>query len=169
MRPEALLLALLAAHAPVDRAWAGGLDGRTVLIRAETWDDPSAPYLQSRDYAGAVGAGVEFGVEWEGSLGLAVVPVDVDVSDGRIDLDYARALGEGRFTQAEFNGYVLSFPVECTLLLGAELDLAATTGSLRKAKVIVEPQALRIDLGGLPHGPGDRLGVLLDVADCPIS
>lgn len=163
MRLEALLL-LLAAP-----AWAGGLDGRTVLIRVEAWDDPAAPYLVSRDYAGEVGAGVEFGVEWEGSLALAVVPVDVDVADGRIDLDYARAEGEGLIAKAEFNGYVLTFPVECTLLLGAELDLAATTGALKGARLSLEPQALRIDLAGLAHGPKDTLGVALDVADCPIS
>lgn len=166
MRPELLALALaLPLASPVA---AEGLEGRTVLFRVETWDDPAAPLLVSRDYVAAVGAGPEFDVAIQASGGLVVVPATIDLAASRLDLSFAD-LAPGAFAAAAFNGYVLTFPVECTLLTGAALDPAATTLPLTAADVAVEPQALRVNVAGRAYGPGDRIGLTLDVTDCPLS
>lgn len=165
MRPDALalLLALLAGPAGAD-----GLEGRTVLIRVETWNDPKAPLLESRDYVAEVGPGPEFGVTFEGSFGFGVVPVIIDLGARRIDFSYA-GNAPGFFAQTRFNGYVLTFPVECTLFTGAALDGAATTLGLTEDDLTVTPQSLEIDVSGLAYGPEDRIGVTLDVTDCTLS
>ena len=160
MRPEALALLLLASP-----AMAEGLDGRAVLFRAEVLDAVGSAVFASSDYAGRVGAGPEFGMLAEATAGFAVVPVTVDLAADRIDLSYAGTV-PGAFTAAPFNGYVLTFPAECTLLTGAAVDAAATTLPLTDAALTVEPQALRIDVAGLRHGPADRIGIRLTVTDC---
>lgn len=132
----------------------------------ETWDDPEAPTLVSRDYAAVVGEGAEFGLLPDAGGGLVVADAVVDLGDGRVDVTMR---GAGRFAEAAFNGYVLTFPVTCTLLLGAAIDEGATTLPLAPDALTVTPQALRIGVAGLPYGPGDRVGVTLEVADCPLS
>ena len=160
MRPEAALLSLLASPVMAD-----GLDGRAVLFRAEVLDASGAPTFAGSDYVGRVGKGPEFGMVLEGDAFMAVVPVIIDVAAFRIDFSYEDTV-PGFFVEAPFNGYVLTFPVECTLLKGAAIDPAATTLPLTDANLTVEPQALRIDLSGLAHGPSDRIGVTLAVTDC---
>lgn len=145
-----------------------GLDGRTVLMRGETWDDPAAPYLRSSDYVGEVGKGPEFGFAPETGGGLVVVPVTIDLAEDRVLFSY-EGTGGGVFTEAAFNGYVLTFPVECTLLAGVSIDPAATTLPLKPSDVTVEPQALRVNVAGMAYGPKDRIGLRLDVTDCPVS
>lgn len=145
-----------------------GLEGRTVLMRGETWDDPAAPYLRSSDYVGEVGPGPEFGFVPEAQGGLVVVAVTIDLSEDRVLLSYEGTPG-GAFAEAKFNGYVLTFPVECTLLAGASIDPAATTLPLKPSDVTVEPQALRVNVAGLAYSPSDRIGLRLDVTDCPVS
>ncbi len=166
MRPDALLLAALGALPSA--LTAQGLEGRTVLMRGETWDDPAAPYLVSSDYVGEVGEGPEFGFIPETNGTMIVVPVTIDLGPDRVSFSYEGTKG-GTFTQARFNGYVLTFPVECTLLEGARLDLAGTTPALAKAEVKVGPRGLRVDVAGLTYTPRDRIELLLDVTDCPIS
>lgn len=158
-----LLLALLAGPAA-----AQGLEGRTVLMRGEAWDDPDAPVMRSRDYVGVVGEGPEFGFEVEVQNALAVVPVTIDLSADRVDLSYEGTPG-GVFAVARFNGYVLTFPVECTLLEGAKIDPATTTLPLGPDALKVGPRELRVNVSGLAYGPRDRIGLLLDVTDCPVS
>lgn len=167
-RPEALAaLAALLLAAPVA---AQGLDGRTVLFRAETWDDPDAPYLRGSDYVGRVGKGPEFGMVRElnpdGSLG--VVPVVIDVADGRVDFSYPGQL-PSEFYEAAFNGYVLTFPTECTLIRGARIDPGATTLPLEDTDLILTPQSLSLNVAGHPFDETTRIGVVIDVGDCPIS
>lgn len=137
-----------------------------MLMRGETWDDPAKPILRSSDYVGRVGPGSEFAFAPEAEGGLVVVPVSIDLGPDRVDLTYASA---GAFATARFNGYVLTFPVECTLLDGARIDRAATTLALKADDVTVGPQELRVNVADLSYAPGDRIGLLLDVTDCPIS
>lgn len=169
MRPEgALLLLLLAGAASAQEIDGRGLDGRTVLMRSETWDDPEKPFLRSSDYVGVVGKGPEFGFAVETMGNLFVVPVTIDLGPDRVAFSYEASAG-GTFVDARFNGYVLTFPVECTLLEGASIDEAATTLPVTDAHVAVGPQELRLDLAGLRYRPSDRVVLRLDVADCPIS
>lgn len=170
MRPDAALVAVLVAAllALPSALAAQGLEGRTVLMRGETWDNPAIPYLLSSDYVGLVGEGPEFGFIPETNGNMYVVPVTIDLGPDRVAFSYEGTKG-GTFTQAQFNGYVLSFPVECTLLEGARLDLAATSPALAKAEVKVGPRELRVDVAGLTYTARDRIELLLDVTDCPIS
>jgi hypothetical protein len=165
LRPEVLLLALALASP----AAAQGLEGRTVLIRPETWDDPAAPYVEGRDYVARVGEGPEIDVLTEWTGGLVVVPVTIDLSDSRIDIVFPPETLPGVFAEAAFNGYVLTFPTDCAVIEGAAIDPEATTLALGPEDLIVEPTGLRLHVGGRAHGPGSRVGLLIDVGDCAIS
>ena len=149
-------------------AQAEGLMGRTVIFNAATWDDPAAPYLVGSDYGAVVGEGPEFGMAAEAGGGLSVVPVLIDVSAGRIDFSYP-GIAPGQFFDAAFNGYVLRFPTECVLIAGASVDMAATTLPIDDSALILTPQSLSLNVAGLAFGPDTRIGVTLEVMDCPLS
>lgn len=163
MRGLAALLTLLPAVAAAD-----GLTGRTVIFNAAAWDDPAAPYLVGRDYGGVVGEGPEFGMLREVQGNLGVVPVLIDVGAGRIDFSYP-GVEPGQFAQAAFNGYTLRFPTDCVLIAGAAIDPAATTLDLGPEALILAPQSLSLNVAGLAFGPDTRIGVTLEVLDCPMS
>jgi len=161
-------VALLAALVWPLAAGAEGLDGRTVLFNAASWDDPAAPYLVSSDYGGVVGEGPEFGMVRETGNGLGVVPVVIDVSAGRIDFTYPKVV-EGQFAVAVFNGYLLRFPTDCVLIASAAIDRAVTTLPLKDSDLILTPQSLSLNVAGQDYGPETRIGVVLEVMDCPVS
>lgn len=165
MRPEpaALALALLCSAAAAE-----GLEGRTVLFRVESWDDPAAPYLVSSDYAGVVGPGPEFGMVREHGAGLAVVPVTIDVSEGRIDFTYP-GQEPSQFAAARFNGYVLTFPASCTVVAGAAVDPVTTTLPLAPDALTITPRGLSLNVAGLAFDATTTIGLLVDVTDCPMS
>lgn len=163
MRLAAVWLALLPAAAAAD-----GLTGRTVIFNAAAWDDPAAPYLVGSDYGGVVGDGPEFGMLREVQGNLGVVPVLIDVGPGRIDFSYP-GVEPGAFAEAAFNGYTLRFPTECVLIAGAAVDPAATTLPIDDSALIVTPQSLSLNVAGLDFGPDTRIGVTLEVLDCPLS
>jgi hypothetical protein len=155
------LVALLAN--PVQ---AGTLEGRLVTFTVETWDDREAPLLQAQGRTVTVGDGVEFGLEPEGLTGgLDVVPVTVEIGPSRIELSYPR--GIGRFYDSRFNGYVLRFETECALFENVAIDPAATT--MQVTEIWAETGALYINVSGLGYGPGAKLALDLEVADCPLS
>lgn len=160
------LLAALVLIAPVARA--GTLEGRTVTFTVMTWDDPAQPYLQAKGRTVTVGEGVEFGLEPEGHLGgLDVVPVTVEIAPQRIELTYPR--GAGWFYEAQFNGYVLRFETECALFRGVRIDPEFTTMQISEADIFTEAGALYINTSGREYGADIRLGLDIDVGDCPIS
>ncbi len=165
MRPEPLALALSLI---CGAAAAEGLDGRTVLFRVESWDDPAAPYLVGSDYAGVVGPGPEFGMIRERGEGLAVVPVTIDVSEGRIDFSYP-GQSPSQFAPSRFNGYVLTFPATCTVVAGAAVDKATTTLALPPDALTNTPQGLTLNIAGLPFDADTTIGLMVDVTDCPMS
>ncbi|WP_124085398.1 hypothetical protein [Pseudogemmobacter humi] len=149
-------------------AAAGTLEGRTVTFTVMTWDDPAQPYLQARGRTVTVGDGVEFGLEPEGFLsGLDVVPVTVEIAPQRIELSYPR--GGGRFYEAQFNGYVLRFETECALFRAVRIDPEFTTMQIQDEDIFTEAGALYINTSGREYGPEVRLGLDIDVGDCPIS
>lgn len=160
----ALTGAVLAGPAQAE----AGLLGRSVVFSVETWDDPSAPFLQSSAYRAVVGPGPEFGLAPETNGDLYVVPVLIDISDDRIDISF-KNIPAGTFFDAAFNGYVLTFETDCVLFESAILDDKATTLPVTKDAVEVTPQAVRVNVTGLSHTPESTIGVRLDVQDCPLS
>lgn len=159
---------LLVAGPVVAQDRAVTLLGRSVVFNVATWDDPAAPYLVSRDYRAKAGDGPEFGMVAEGQSGLDVVPVLVDIGADRIDLSYPGQM-PGEFTPAAFNGYVMTFSSECTLITAARIDPAATTLPLTDNDLIVAPQSLSVNVQGHAFDKHTTIGILVGVADCPIS
>lgn len=147
---------------------AQGMEGRTVLFHTETWDDQAHPDLVGSDYVGRVGKGPEFGMVAEGNDFLQVVPVVIDVSETRIDFAYP-GQPPGQFHVAAFNGYVLTFPAECTVITGARIDPAATTLAIDDSALILTPQSLMLNVQGQEYDADTRIGVLIEVGDCPMS
>lgn len=145
-----------------------GLIGRDVVFTVVTYDDPAAPYLVSRDYIARVADGPEFGMVREGTPGLDVVPVLIDVDARQITFDYS-VTGAGFFFEAKFNGYVLEFLTDCVLITGAKINKAATTLPLTQAALLIKPSSLGIDVAGFKHTPMDRIVIDVDVADCPLG
>lgn len=163
-RPKfALVLALLPGAVA-----AQGMEGRTVLFHTETWDDPDFPDLVGSDYVGQVGSGPEFGMVAEGNGLLQVVPVQIDVSETRIDFAYPGQLA-GQFHVAAFNGYVLTFPAECTVITGARIDPKVTTLAIDDSALTLTPQSLMLNVQGQPYDATTRIGILIEVGDCPMS
>jgi hypothetical protein len=156
MRRLFLLLALLTATP----APGGTLEGRLVTMNVLTWDDPAAPLFESEGVTVKVGQGVEFGLGPEGhALGFDVVPVQVEITPGRIELSYPEA--QGNFWPAAFNGYVLHFKGDCVVFTEAQID--------RPEAVYRSGNALYINVSGLDYGPKAKLALDLAVTDCPIS
>ena len=146
----------------------GGLSGRSVVFSVLTYDTPATPLFIGRNYAAKVVPGPEFGLVREGTSDFEVVPVVVDLSDQRIDLSYVHT-PPGQFASATFNGYVLTFPTDCVLIGGAQIDRATTTLPLTNASLIMTPVSLSIDVAGLQFDQTTRIGVKVSVMDCPLS
>ena len=163
-----LLAALTAGLAAGAAAADTGLLGRSVVFSVETWDDPDTPFLQSSAYRATVGPGPEFGLAPETNGQLYVVPVLIDIGDDRIDISF-KNIPPGQFFDAAFNGYILAFETDCVLFRSAVLDDKATTLPVAKDAVEVTPRAVRVNVAGLAHDETSRIGVRLDVQDCPLS
>lgn len=163
------LVALLALCAAPAFAQDGSLTGREVLFSILTFDNPKEPLFTSSDYGAVVGPGPEFGMVREGTtFGMSSVPVLVDLGPSRLDLSYPGEL-PGQFMPARFNGYVLRFPTDCVLITGAAIDATATTLPLTNDDLIVSPQTLEINVAGHDFDATTRIGILIDVMDCPIG
>lgn len=165
----ALLLVFLALSGWSVSAGAGTLDGRIVTFRVLAYDDAAAPLFDGRGQTVKVSDAVEFGLGPEGAQnGLDVIPVQVNISDTRIEVRYDGA-DEAEPLRAVFNGYVLSFDTECVLFEGAKVDAAASTLALTDADVTWDRGVLFINMAGLPYVTGSRFAVDLEVTDCPLS
>ena len=144
------------------------LQGRLVTFNVLTYDDLAKPYLQAQGHTVQVGDGIEFGLEPEGIInGLEVVPVTVQISPRRIEVEYKR--GEGLMFSSVFNGYVLRFETDCALFEGVSIDTAFTTMPLTPAAIHTEGGALFINMSGLAYGPGKRFALDIAVGDCALS
>jgi hypothetical protein len=161
-------LALLCLLYPLSAAAQDGLTGRTIVFNVLTFDDPLSPLFTGPDYIAKVTQGPEFGMIRQGTDGLDVVPVLIDLSDSRIDLSYAQN-DPGQFAHAKFNGYVLRFPTDCVLIGGAAIDPKTTTLPLTDANLILTPQSLSLNVAGLPFDQTSRIGIIVEVMDCPVS
>ena len=124
--------------------------------------------MLSRDYVAIVGDGPEFGFIREIQGDLEVVPVIIDISADEVLFSFPPGMA-GTFVEAAFNGYVLTFPAECTLITGASIDRAVTTLPLDDADLAMSPTGLSLDVAGLTFDDTSRIGVRLDVTDCVVS
>jgi len=162
--PAALILMMLATPTLA----VGTLDGRIVTLNVLTYDDPTAPILESRGRTVTVGDGLEFGMGPEyRTPGFDVVPVQVQISPSRIEFSYGEA--RGAFWPAEFNGYVLRFETECALFDGWTIDANATTMPVTATDIHAEQGALFINVDGRDYGPEATLAIDMSVTDCPLS
>ena len=144
------------------------LQGRLVTFNVLTYDDPAKPYLQAQGRTVQVGDGVEFGLEPEGIInGLAVVPVTVQISPRRIELEYRR--GEGLMFASVFNGYVLRFETDCALFEGVSIDSKFTNMPLLPDAIHTERGALYINMSGLAYAPGAQFALDIKIGDCALS
>ena len=149
-------------------AFAGGggtLEGRIVTLNVETWDDAGKPFFISKGRTVKVGGEIEFALLPEGAIdGFDVVPVQVEISDTRIEFSYGS--DRGQFWPAPFNGYVLRFAVECALFNSFAIDPEFTTMPVTPDHIRTENGALFIDVAGMDYGPDARLGLEFDVSEC---
>jgi hypothetical protein len=168
----ALAVAALASGALAGAAAAGDagtLTGRIVTFRVLAYDDPAKPLFDGHGQTVKVSDVVEFGLGPEGAQnGLDVIPVQVNISDRRIEVLYEGA-DEAAPLRARFNGYVLSFDTDCVLFEGARVDPAATTVALSDSDVTWDRGTLFINVVGARYVTGSRFAVDLDVTDCPLS
>lgn len=166
MRGAVLALALAGAVP----AWAGGtLIDRIVTFRVLAYDDPSKPIFDGRGETVRVGGAVEFGLYPEGAQnGFDVIPVQVNISAARIEVSYAMN-PPNRVYPAEFNGYVLSFNVDCALFDAARIDPAATNMDVTDEDLRFEGDTLYINVSGAEYDTDSRFAVDLGVTDCPLS
>ncbi|MEO8531088.1 MAG: hypothetical protein ABI459_07680 [Deltaproteobacteria bacterium] len=147
----------------------GSLDGRTVTFRVLAFDDPANPLFIGQGRTVQIGKGVEFGLSKEGSQNdVDVVPVEVNISDTRIELDYANT-HKGKFLAATFNGYELTFPTQCALIMSASIDGGATNLPLDSSALTFEPGRLLINVEGLSHSQTSQMAIDVEVGDCPLS
>lgn len=162
------LLACALAFVPA-AASADSLIGRTAAFSVLAYDDPEAPRYQGLIHTATISDEIEFGLQPEGvQNGLDVVPVLIDISATRIEVDFSPS-EPGLIADAAFNGYVLSFTPDCLVFGGARVDDAATTLPVSDKAIRLEGRTLYLNLEGLFYDRGSRVAVDLDVQDCPIT
>ncbi len=159
----ARMLALILMVQPVSAG--GTLDGLVVRLNVMTYDDPAAPFFESRGRTVTVGPGVEFGMGPEfNTQGFDVVPVQVEIGPQRIEFSYGAA--RGLFFDAPFNGYVLRFDADCALFEAVRIDLAATTMPVTPEDIRTSGGALFVNVAGRSYGPDATLALDFTVGDC---
>lgn len=147
----------------------GTLKGRVVTFRVVAYEDPAHPLFDGEGQTVRVSDAVEFGLRPEGPQnGLDVIPVQVNISDHRIEVRYDGAK-EVHPLVAKFNGYVLSFDTQCVLFEGAKVDQAGSNVTLSDADVTWNRNTLMINLSGRSYVTGSHFAVDLAVTDCPLS
>ncbi|GHC66211.1 hypothetical protein [Neogemmobacter tilapiae] len=162
---RALFLLLLASPAMAD----GTLEGRLVNFSVLVYDDPARPIFVGQGRTVQVGQGVEFGLDREGAQnGVDVVPVAVDISPQRIEVEFLPGV-QGELLTAAFNGYVLHFETDCALFEKVGIDREFTTMAMTDADIQTEVSTLFINMSGKTFVPGQGFGLNVQVADCPLS
>ena len=116
-----------------------------------------------------VGDKVEFGLGYEGTQNeLEVVPILVDIGEDRIEVSYANS-EPGTLWKARFNGYQLTFEAGCTLIRRAYVDPNFTNMQFDNKHVRIDGNVLHLNVSEQTYDRDSRIGIDLDVADCPSS
>ncbi|WP_226582741.1 hypothetical protein [Acuticoccus sediminis] len=167
-RAMALCLAALTAYAAAPAA-ADSLLGRTAAFSVLAYDEPDKPRYQGLIHTATISDEIEFGLLPEGvQNGLDVVPVIVDISANRIEIDFSPS-PPGLIADATFNGYVLSFAPDCLVFNNARVDASVTTLPVANGDITIEGRTLYVNLQGLAYDRSSHVGILLDVTDCPLA
>ncbi len=145
------------------------LNGRIVTFRVLAYDDPAHPLFEGKGATVRVTDAVEFGLHQEGAQnGLDVIPVEVNISDRRIEVLYPGP-DEAVPLSTAFNGYVLTFDTDCALFQGAKVDPAGTNIALTDEDVTWDRGTLMINVTGLRYVSGAKFAIVPQVTDCPLS
>ena len=161
------LILLIAVTAPPGLT-AQTLDGRIIEIQVITYDDPDAPMLESSLYSAEIGEGWEFGLTREGRHAfLDIVPVFVDIGDGYLHFSYEAVTWESEFTEAVFNGYVIT--IGPCVGLSEPVIVEAVGLDVTPEDITAARNVLRINVAGRKYGPDSRLTLGFDIAPCPVS
>ena len=143
------------------------LMGAEMLVQVVTYDDPAAPFLESRIYSAVIGPGAEFGLAREGHPFIDIVPVSIDISDTGVRFSYAVTEAKGGFTPAAFNGYILTI-APCAAMAEPQL-VAATDIALSQDRIHAEDNQLFINVAGLSYQPSTQFDIAFETQACPVS
>ncbi len=138
-----------------------------VAMRVITFDDPLDLLFESPLHSAPVFAGVEFTVGPTGNVDLDVVPVSVDVGEGRIDVSYPDLDGLYDFAQASFNGYELTFE-PCVEFRNLTVLTAGDIG-MDRTRIWSDENRLYISVSGLVASDKSRFSVGYTTAPCGVS
>lgn len=145
------------------------LIGRDVSLSILTYDIREKPLFAGEPHSVIVGDGIEFGLNYEGAQNdLDVVPLMIDISKSRIELNYSVA-EPGYFFGAIFNGYVLSFNTDCVLFQRAEVDTEHTNMPIDNDRISFDRGILYINVSDISFDRNSKFAVDIEVADCPLS
>lgn len=140
---------------------------RKVSLRVLTFNDPQNPLLVGSVYTSTVVDGIEFGAGREGRSGLDVVPVIVDVEQGRIEFFYQMIEIPSIFATANFNGYELSFE-PCirfeNIAVASEKSI-----SMDNTRVWSVDNRIYVNVSSLNYTQNSSFSVSFDAVSCPIS
>ncbi|MEM9318828.1 MAG: hypothetical protein AAGA70_07445 [Pseudomonadota bacterium] len=141
--------------------------GAEISVQVLTYDDPAAPILVSEIYTSRIGAGPEFGLGPEGHPFVDIVPVTLDIGDGGVTLSYDIVGRAGGFTQANFNGYILTVS-PCSAIIEPQL-VQADAIALTPDRISAVENQLFINVAGLAYQPQTRIAIGFKLAACPVS
>jgi hypothetical protein len=95
--------------------------------------------------------------------------IDVSIERNALVFDFANEERGGRFSRADFDGYVIDLDLtrENALLVWARVDPQRTTLAVDDGDISIEPDHIEVNLEGVAYEPGSMLEIelwFLDVA-----
>ncbi|MEM8881077.1 MAG: hypothetical protein AAGC82_10805 [Pseudomonadota bacterium] len=158
---------ILCVCAAANAAMAQSILGSEISVQVVTYDDPDAPILESQVYSAQIAPGAEFGLGPEGHPFVDIVQVTIDIGNDGVVFSYESVPGIGGFTQAKFNGYILTIS-PCAAISAPEL-VTAQSISLAPSALRSDENQLFVNVAGLAYQPETRIEIAFDVQPCPVS
>lgn len=143
---------------------AESFDGHTIRL---TVDSPNIGSVIAGPYDTIVDNGVEFGPSGSGD-GWYVVPVDIDITDNSICLDYS-SNDSGTFNSETFNGYVFT-DLNNTIpdIQGVSIDSTTTIG-IDATRISFNEDQIFINVASLSYNETSRLKLNIDFSSSSLS
>jgi hypothetical protein len=143
------------------------IQGHQVYLRILTYNDPQNPIMISRTYSSTVTDGIEFGAGKEGRSGVDVIPVLVNIQNGRVEFSYQMIEFPGAFTAAAFNGYELTFN-PCLEFQNVRLGYANSIG-MSDQRVFSVGSRIFVNVSALGYAQISSFAVNFETRNCPPS